>query len=478
MRSTVGGLRSLFAKVPAPYTTSYGTTGVSGMAALGGARGDRQSQLQAMGGNGTLFGIVGQLANGASRVKWHLYRKRTDNRRRFGPPVDDRVEVLQHQALNVLQRPNPFMPWQEFCETTQQHVRLVGEGWWAIEYAGTVPFRLWPVRPDRIAPVPDKDEFISGYVYQSPDGETVPLGVNEVIMLRQPDPWDVYRGMGAVQTILADVHSAAYAAEWNKNFFLNSAMPGGLIELEVSLTDEKFKQMLARWRESHQGVSNAHRVGILEMGKWKDRQFSMKDMEFSALRNVHREIIREAFAYPKFLLGDPNDSNRASAIAAEYLEARRLLIPDLERIKAALNSEFLPLFGNGDSLEFDYESPVPADEDADAKVTLTRAQAWQILTGGGVDPEQALEAVGLPAMDVEEPAPPPPQLVPVPAAPGDPAEPGDPAGDPPEDPAADPDDGAQVAARALELLRSGGLARGILNGHSHARHAGTGRRGR
>lgn len=469
MRTTVGALRELFAAVPTPYV---GRAGVN-MWQAAADRGDRLAQLEAMGGNGTLFAIVGNLANGSARVDWNLYRKKTDARRRFGPPTDDRTEVLVHQALNVWNRPNPFMPRQELVETVAQHLRLVGEGWMVVEYVGSVPAALWPVRPDRIAPIPDPKDFISGYVYSSPDGEQVPLDTSEVIFIRQPCPWDVYRGMGAVQTILTDLYSAAYAAEWNKNFFLNSAMPGGIIELEHTLNDTQFKSMLARWRESHQGVSNAHRVGILEMGKWKDRQFSMKDMQFSELRGVSREIIREAFAYPQFLLGQPEGSNRASAMAAEYVEARRLLVPDLERFKAALNFDFLPLFkATGENLEFDYQSPVPADEDQEAKTTLTKVQAWQILVTEGADPDEALEAVGLPPITVEPP-PPPPVLAPVPPpAPGEDDEPGD-EGPPPADPAQGDDEPAEdIAARARALLAAGGMARGILNGHSFGTHAG------
>ena len=35
----------------------------------------------------------------------------------------------------------------------------------------SIPLELWPMRPDRIIPVPDPYKFLAGYVYVAPDGE-------------------------------------------------------------------------------------------------------------------------------------------------------------------------------------------------------------------------------------------------------------------------------------------------------------------
>jgi hypothetical protein len=47
---------------------------------------------------------------------------------------------------------------------------------------------------------------------------------------------DPYRGMGVVQTILVDLDATRASAEWNRNFFLNSAEPGGIVEVDRRLT--------------------------------------------------------------------------------------------------------------------------------------------------------------------------------------------------------------------------------------------------
>jgi HK97 family phage portal protein len=249
-------------------------------------------------------------------------------------------------------------------------------------------------------PIPDRDKFISHYEYCGPNGERIRLERDEVIQLRMPNPLDPYRGLGPVQSILVDLDSSRYSAEWNRNFFANSAEPGGVIEVDKRLSDDEFDEMNTRWGEQHKGVSNAHRVAIIEHGaKWVDRKYTMRDMQFAELRGVSRDVIREAFGIPKFAVGDVDDVNRATADASSAWFAEHLTVPRLERIKAALNHDFLPLFGaTAAGLEFDYCSPVKGDREADDRERESKAQAASVLVTAGWEPTAVLEAVDLPPM--------------------------------------------------------------------------------
>ncbi|MFD7554122.1 phage portal protein [Streptomyces sp. NPDC059835] len=358
-----------------------------------GSRRDATAQMAAMGSVGTLFSIVNRTSNATSQVEWRLWRKAASGR------DEDRVEVTSHAALDLWRKPNPFMPRQEFVEVTQQHVDLTGEGWWVVgrHAASPIPLELWPVRPDRITPVPDPDTYLAGYMYQGPDGQQIALDLDQVIQLRMPNPLDPYRGMGPVQSILTDLDATRYSAEWNRNFFLNSAEPGGIIEVPNPLSDPDFDQLRSRWNEQHRGVANAHRVAILEHGKWVDRKFTQRDMQFAELRSVSRDVIREAFGIPAFALGEVADVNRATAEASSTWFAEMLTVPRLERIKAALNHDLLPLFGaTTKGLEFDYENPVSEDRDLEARELTAKATAARTLVDAGFSPEAVLAAVGLP----------------------------------------------------------------------------------
>lgn len=350
---------------------------------------------------GTLFGIVSRISETAGEVCWHLYKKNADGRRVYRE-VETRQEIVKHAALTLWRQPNPLMDTMEFVETSMQHYDTTGEFWW-VAYFGAIkaagPLELWPMRPDRVRIVTDRDDVLVGYIYVSPDGERVPLTTDMVIQGRRPNPLDIYRGLGPVQALGVKLDSNRLASEYNRNFFLNSAEPGGIIEIEDRLDDDEFRELVHRWREQHQGVANAHRVAILEQGKWVDRKYSMRDMMFPELADLSREEIREAFGYPKGMTGATEDVNKAVADANERMFGRYILRPRLDKLKSALNSGLLPMFGQtAKNLEFDFEDPVPEDREADSKDRITKAQALKLIIEAGADWQDALEVVGLPEM--------------------------------------------------------------------------------
>jgi len=358
--------------------------------------------MAAMGSVSTLFSIVNRTSNATSQVNWRLWRTKIDGRRRTATGEEtQRTEVTQHAALDLWNRPNAFMTKQHFVESVEQHVDLVGEGVIVVvrDPRFRLPLELWPVRPDRVEPIPHPTEFLSGYIYRGPDGEQVPLRLDEVIHLKMPNPLDPYRGLGPVQAAMTDLDSARYSAAWDRNFFINSAEPGGVIEMEKRLTDEEFDEFQERWRESHQGVSAAHRVAILEQGKWVPNAFTQKDMQFAELRGVSRELIREAFGIHGHMLGNSQDVNKVNAEAGEISFARWIVYPRAQRIKGEINAKLLPMFGETTAgLEFDHDRVVPEDREADDRERTSRAQAFQLLVSAGADMDDAADAVGLPRM--------------------------------------------------------------------------------
>jgi HK97 family phage portal protein len=348
--------------------------------------------IDAIGEVGTLFSIVNRTSNATSQVDWKLYRTPRSG-------GGERTEVTRHAALDLWQVPNPTTPRQQFVEGVQQHIDLTGEGWLIIgrNPASPIPLELWYVRPDRMMVVVG-NQGPSGYVYRAPGGEKVPLDIDQVISLIMPNPNDPWRGLGPVQSILVELDTFRFTSEWNRNFFRNSAEPGGMLETPVTMSDPEFRQFRTRWQEQHRGISNAHRVALLEGGvKWVGNQHTMSEMQFAELREVSRDTIREAFGFPKTMLGATDNVNRANAEAGKAIFAEWLLVPRLERWKSALNFQLLPLFGD-DTLEFDYVNPVPASPDDERQQSNADSLAAQRYVNAGFHPDDVLDMLGLPPM--------------------------------------------------------------------------------
>jgi HK97 family phage portal protein len=402
-KSLIGKIANLAQpKRPIPFNSRW--NGSSG-GLYGSGMQDRFTQLQAMGMQGTLYAVIQLLSTGSqSQGDWKMFRQPKDGRVRYARSdkgSDQRQEVLRHQALKLWNRPNPFMTGADFREVGWQHMELAGEWYWVMNRGPTgkgIPIEMWPVRPDRMDPVPDRDNFLAGWVYTGPNGEAVPLLNDEVIQLRYPHPSDPYRGLSACQALLVDIDAAKYSAEWSRNFFLNSAQPGGIVVFDKRLSDDEFTEFTERWREQHQGVARGHRVGVLEHGaSWIPNTYTIRDMQFAELRNVTSDMIRQGYRVHQAMLGNSTDVNRANAQTAEEVHVAWHEIPRLRRQKNVLNSRYLEMFGaTGEDVEFDYDDPYPTSSDETNDELTAKSKAAQILVEAGWDPDGVLEMVGLP----------------------------------------------------------------------------------
>ncbi|HEY6276016.1 MAG TPA: phage portal protein [Streptosporangiaceae bacterium] len=454
---------------PVPIGDSTALYSLPGLA-MGGS--PDEALMRTYGTNGTVFANVGLLASATAGPVWKLFRSAPqDGRQRYTTSdqgSDNRTEVIKHQALSVLMQPASmtvggrtmnFWSRMSLFEISTLWMELTGKSHWVVEYdpRASFPVGLWPVRPDRMTPVPDRDAYLKGWVYTAPDGrEKIPLRPDEVIYNRYPDPLDVYGGTGPIGSVLVDIDAARYAAEWQRNFFINSAEPGGVLQADHTLSDEEYNALTNRWRETHKGVSRSHRIALLEAGvTWVQTHQSMKDMDFGGLRLSSRDIIREALRMHKVMTGVTDDVNRANAQTGEEVFASWLVQPRLERWRDVLNYQFLPLFGaTGQGYEFDFVLPMPRNREQDNAELKTKAEAAMSLVIAGYDQHDVLLAVGLPDMKTalrlaDVPALPPRWTVPM-AAPA-------PAGENPEGggEAGTADEQAQARMRALAAFNRG-----------------------
>lgn len=395
MRSLGRSIANLVAKkgeMPVPYARD----GVGSGRLFGGGTRDRETQLRTIEHNGLLFSIVNRTSTALASVEWHLYQQTPDR-----STTTDRVEVFNHAALDLLRKPNKYMSRYQLFESVQQHIDLSGEGYIVLAKSKLlgIPLEMWPVMPNRIEPVPSSTKFLAGWLYTGPNGEQIPLENDEVIQIKMPHPRDPYRGLGPVQSMLTELDSYKYSVEWNRNFFLNSARPDGIIKVPKNLDDDEWNQLVKRWNEQHKGVQRAHRVAVLEEAEWVPNQMTLADMQFVELQTQSRDRLLEAFGLSGSMIGVVEDVNRANAESAKAMFAEYLTVPRADRWKDQLFARLLPMYGDTASgLEFDYDSPVPKDIELDNATRTSKSMAALNLVNAGYDPDDVLDAVDLPKM--------------------------------------------------------------------------------
>lgn len=345
--------------------------------------------------------IVARLFQGVSSTKWHLYRKSTT-----GDP-QDRIEVMSHAVLDLIDRPNDFQTFGEITARGQQHWELVGEASIVLGFVPGVkyPVDMWVLRPDRIAPVPDPYRFLAGWIYTAPgDGEKIPLETRELLRMVDPSPIDPYRGAGAVQALIRDLDANRFTKEWQAAFFENSAQPGGYIVADHRMDDGEFEEITARWKEQHQGSSKAHRVAILENMTWEQNSFSIRDLQLAEMEQLGRDKILAAFGMSKSMIGVVEDVNRANAEAGEYMFAADMIKPRLVNWRQLLNRQLLPLFDPRGQLELDFDDPVPENSEANIAERKTNFDVLIAAVAAGFDNTEVAEYLNLPDFGYVKPA--------------------------------------------------------------------------
>ncbi len=187
--------------------------------------------------------------------------KRIDNGGKE-PMPSHRLYPLIHE------RPNEYMDWLTFAETRQAHVLCYGNAYAEIQRDGMGrPVALWPLLPNRTQRKATEDGILY-YEVQLPAGDSVQLADENVLHIKGLG-FDGYTGYDAVSYHKDAIGYGIAVKEYGARFYSNDASPGGVLECPTAMSDAAFKRLKESWNEQHTGLSNAHRMQLLEEGtKW------------------------------------------------------------------------------------------------------------------------------------------------------------------------------------------------------------------
>jgi len=105
--------------------------------------------------------------------------------------------VENHEFEQLMRKPNRFMASSFLRRYTLSWLLLRGEAyWWLVAGRGGSLVEIWPIPSTRMRPIPDRQEYISGYGYSARHGEPeVRIPVEQVCFFRLPNPFDYHRGL-------------------------------------------------------------------------------------------------------------------------------------------------------------------------------------------------------------------------------------------------------------------------------------------
>lgn len=216
-------------------------------------------------------------------------------------------KARSHPLYRIIhEQPNPEQTAMEWRENAMAHLLLRGNhvSEKQLDGGGRV-IALWPIHPDRVRI--ERDAATGPLVYcvkVPPSNVEVRLRASQVLHLRGLGSNGV-TGFSPLAIGRNAIALALAAQEYGARLFKNDTKPGGVLEHPGKLSTPAYDRLKASIEQEHQGLTNAHRMMILEEGmKWNQVGINPDDAQFLESRKFSVTEIARLFNLPPHLLRD------------------------------------------------------------------------------------------------------------------------------------------------------------------------------
>jgi HK97 family phage portal protein len=257
---------------------------------------------------------------------------------------DARSRATNHPYYDLMHtQPNPEMSSMQYREGQIIHLGLWGDHYAEKQMNGMgIVKALWPLLPNRVTPFrTDNGKGPLAYEYRPATGETIFLHRGQVIHT----PGLSYNGVTGLSPIGYNRESLGLAKatqQFGARLFSNDATPGGVLEHPKSLSPEALQRLRGDWNDAYSGLSNAHRVAVLQEGmKFNPISIPPEDAQFLETRKFQDEDIYGMYRIPPHLAGDLEHATYTNIIEQSLEFVVYTLFPWFVRIEQALNTQLL-----------------------------------------------------------------------------------------------------------------------------------------
>ncbi len=289
-----------------------------------------------------------------------------------------------HPLVRLFWGVNPVMSRYDFWEASMVYLELTGNCFWALEKSDSdgLPAEIWPLRPDRMRIVPNKEEMVDGYLF-SVGEKNVGYGRDEMIHVKYFNPLSELWGMSPLGAARQGLLGDFYAVMYNQKFFKQGARPSGVLTTDTQLDDASMRRLRAEFDQAYSGAERSHRVILLEKGlNWQSVSLAQKDMEFIEQRRLSREEILAVYKVPPIEVGILEHANYANSQTQDKIFWTKGVIPRLKKIEECLNTFLVPRFGSGIFGEFDLSKVEALRENevekSDIATKLVGSDVWTV----------------------------------------------------------------------------------------------------
>lgn len=280
---------------------------------------------------------------------------------------DNPVLLPRHPADALFAQPNPRDSRVEFIERVGVHYLLGGNTVWVkVRETGRITRRirmLKPIPPNRILGAGvDGDGFpvYFNILLDPEDARPKRVPAEDVVHIPDIHPLNEVFGAPRLSAAGRDIGTDNEASKYTAEVLQNHGSPGLVVGVSTAAEPDQIRRAEAAWEERFGSGRGRGKVGFVSgMEAVKEIGFSLKDLEFEALRGITREGICAAIGpVDPRLIGIGSATKGTSLGGTEFREARtklwtQCIIPLIRRFESALNADVAPEFGENVYLHFD-----------------------------------------------------------------------------------------------------------------------------
>jgi len=235
----------------------------------------------------------------------------------------DRDQLVESGPIfNLIDQPNDHQDGGDFWYETVGWLLLTGRVHWVYtEMVGPRPTKILPVPGPMIRPVfeggPHKTSgTLIGWLWRQPgerwsQAETLLPEQQRCLQLKSFNPERPHEGLAIVAVVRRKINQVYKADSANERSLDNDVQPGAIISPDHAVSDEQWRDFVARLREQHEGYRNRHRMMVTSQKVSAERlQATFDEMEFPELLDRSVASICVAFGYDPAAVGYPPSGGR------------------------------------------------------------------------------------------------------------------------------------------------------------------------
>lgn len=317
--------------------------------------------------NGWVYRAVTLIMQNAASVPWVVYG-------------EDNEIMYNHPLSSVLSHPNPHWTRQRMVETLVSWLQLSGNAYLKKVIVGGKTVELWPVSPDRIAPIPSRDptKFIEGYYTRNEGGEEVrnpDYTAENTIHIKLTDPSNPYYGVSPLGAASRSVDLDNEQQDWNTATMQNRGVVDGVFTFKRQLDANQSSSLIQRIKDRFSGKANARTPMVIgDDATYTRLGLNPVELDFLESRKFNREEIFSIFGIPPQLAGSQEASTYNNFAASMRIFWETTVIPLLDNVSDALNHSLRNELGADGQITIGYDlSNVDAVRDSQTeKVTIAK----------------------------------------------------------------------------------------------------------